>query len=352
MLRAAYCRYDLKFKSPAVTSRNVMTEKETYFLKVWDEGQPDKYGIGECSIFRGLSAEDNDEYESKLRDLCRSINDGSLVDISGLSSLKFGYETALLDLKNGCHHTPFPSKWSRGDSSIAINGLVWMGTIDEMAQRVKEKIDKGFRCLKLKIGACDFEQEVELISRIRRNYDSGKLEIRLDANGAFSADDAMSKLERISKYDIHSIEQPIAAGQWVEMAEICRKSPIAIALDEELIGVSSIDGMRNMLQEISPQYIVLKPSLCGGISGAKYWIDCANMLGIRWWVTSALESNIGLNSIAQWVSTLNVKMPQGLGTGNLYSNNIESPIEQIGEVLMYNPGKKWVIPDLKWIIPE
>lgn len=352
MLKTAYCKYDLRFIEPAKTSRCVMTEKETYFIKVWDADEPHKYGIGECPIFRGLSAEDSPNYESKIRELCRNINNEAHTDITQYSSLKFGLETALLDYENGCCRKPFPSSWSKGDSAIPINGLVWMGTIDEMSKRVDEKIAQGFRCVKLKVGACDFEEELKLLGRIRLLYSPEKLEIRLDANGAFTPDEALVKLKRLSQLDIHSIEQPIKAGQWDKMAYLCENSPIDIALDEELIGIYDIVQMRKMLYYISPKYIILKPALCGGISGAVQWINCANAYEVGWWVTSALESNIGLNAIAQWVSTLETIIPQGLGTGALYSNNIASPIEQIGDVLTYNEHKHWNIPDFKWIIPE
>lgn len=348
MLQTTYCRYDLLFKQVAITSRERMTHKETYFIKVWDSAAPNCFGVGECAIFRGLSADDVSDYEQRLHNLCLNINKGLTSDISQFSSLKFGLETAIADLENGGRRIIFPSKWSQGEGAISINGLVWMGTIAEMQQRVEEKLHQGFRCIKFKIGGQDFDREVEMLSGVRDRFSPEELEIRLDANGAFSPENALKRLEILAKYDIHSLEQPIRAHQWNEMAEICRFSAIPIALDEELIGCTPCEQKLALLQKIKPQYIILKPSLCGGISGAKEWIDMAKELGIGWWVTSALESNVGLNALAQWVSILDTSMPQGLGTGNLYSNNIPSPIHQVESVLRYDTDSSWDLSLLRW----
>lgn len=352
MLRAAYSRYDLLFKEAAVTSRAVMHEKETYFIKIWHDASPDIYGIGECGLFRGLSYDDRFDYVDVLGALCRNINDyvNEIPDaLRQYPSIVFGLETALRDLENGGVRKVFENDWSEGESSITINGLIWMGDRQQMLKRIATKLDAGFRCLKFKIGGIDFEDEVELIKSIRKRFSSSELEIRLDANGGFSPDETLGKLRILSEFQIHSIEQPIKAGQWNEMAAICHESPIAIALDEELIGLNDISVMSEMLQTVKPSYIILKPSLCGGFSGSERWIESAMQNGIGWWATSALESNIGLNAIAQWVSTKKTCMPQGLGTGALYTNNIHSPIRQTGECLNYDVNGSWDIPELRWI---
>ncbi len=350
-MKAAYCRYILKFCQPATTSREVMLEKETYFIKLWDEKVPSCYGIGECALFRGLSADDFPDYEDKLFSLCHRINTSQDFDLPEYSSIRFGYETAFKDYQNGGNRIIFPSAWTAGMDEISINGLVWMGDFDEMYNRINEKLKSGFRCVKLKVGGIDFAREVQLIEYIRGCFSVEQLELRLDANGAFSTENVMERLSLLSKYSIHSIEQPIKAEQWDNMRIVCKDSPIPIALDEELIGVSTTERKIRLLEYIKPQYIILKPALCGGISEAKEWIDLAESLGIGWWVTSALESNIGLNAIAQWVATLGVEMPQGLGTGQLYLNNIQSPLNQQRDVLQYNLEKTWGIPKLNWVEP-
>lgn len=350
-MKAAYCKYDLIFHHPAITSRAVMNCKETYFIKVWDENCPDVYGIGECALFRGLSAEDTPEYEQQLRDICLNIDRIAEIDLSGYSSIQFGVETAILDYKNGGKFLLYPNVWSEGRSEIKINGLVWMGSFEEMYNRIKEKLDAGFKCIKLKVGGIDFNQEIELIKFIRTHFDADTLELRLDANGAFSIDNALPRLNELSKFQIHSIEQPIKPKQMEMMAMLCRKSPIPIALDEELIGINNFDDKQSLLTHIKPQYIILKPALCGGLSGAEEWINIAESQNIGWWATSALESNIGLNAIAQWLSTHQIRMPQGLGTGQLYINNIPSPLVQVRDVLKCDNASKWEIPQLNWIMP-
>lgn len=347
-MRATYAPYTLRFINPGGTSRGILTEKQTYFLKLWDESDHNYYGIGECALFRGLSSEDNPQYEDKLQELCRNIENNEATDLANHSSIKFGLEGAILDFSNGCNRICLPSKFTEGEQSIPINGLVWMGTKDEMLARIDEKISAGFHTLKLKVGAIDFNSELAMIDHIRCNYSPEQLEIRLDANGGFTPINAMRRLEKLAHFDIHSIEQPIKAGQWNEMAYLCANSPIHIALDEELIGITDTLEMNELLRTISPKYIILKPSLMGGISGAEDWIKLAAQYDIGGWVTSALESNIGLNAIAQWVATLDVKIPQGLGTGNLYHNNISSPLEQKNDYLCYNPTAKWIIPDFDW----
>lgn len=316
MLRAKYLKYNLRFKHPATTSRSTMVDKETYFVCLTDSDLPDKEGIGEVAIFRGLSQEDTPEFEQMLDCICKNINYIDLADLPA-SSLRFGFETAL----NSLYHT---------DSEIAqpidipINGLVWMADKYTMAREMMQKAASGFKCIKLKIGGINFTEELELIKELRKQFSPEQIEIRLDANGSFTPDNALARIDALTLYHIHSIEQPIKPRQWNIMAEICRKSPIPIALDEELIGLNSDSAKLTMLNQIKPQYIILKPSLCGGFEQADKWIMAAEDQAIGWWATSALESNIGLEAIARWIAPKNNPLPQGLGTGALYSNNIPS----------------------------
>lgn len=347
-MKAAYAPYKLNFITPGATSRGVLNEKETYFIKIWDEENPSSYGIGESALFRGLSKEDNPEYESKLQELCRNIENNEPTDLSDHSSIKFGLEGAIFDFTNGCKRICFPSEFTDGKKDIRINGLIWMGSKEEMLSRIDEKIKAGFKTLKLKIGSISFTSELEIIDSIRMAYPPDVLSIRLDANGAFGKDNAMQRLEKLSHFDIHSIEQPIKPGQWNEMSYLCANSPVPIALDEELIGITDEQIMSELISTISPQYIILKPSLMGGISGAEQWLSLAAKNDCGCWITSALESNIGLNVLAQWTATLDPLIPQGLGTGKLYSDNIPSPLEQIDDFLHYNPSKMWEIPELDW----
>lgn len=348
-MKAAFARYTLDFIKPGGTSRGVLYKKDTYFIKLWDESAPEHYGIGECALFKGLSAEDNDTYEDKLHELCRNVSDGKDTDLSSHSSILFGFESAILDYSNGCRRVCFDGDFANGKSCIPINGLVWMGSKDEMISRINEKISAGFRTIKLKIGAIDFNQEIEMIKHIRNRYSANELTIRVDANGGFNLDNVMPNLDKLLKYGIHSIEQPIMAGQWEDMARVCENSPIPVALDEELIGITNPMFMMELLKTISPHYIVLKPSLMGGFSGSTDWLKLASQFNIGGWITSALESNIGLNALAQWVDTLQVRIPQGLGTGNLYKNNIPSPLEQKEDYLCFNPEKEWRMPNFEWM---
>lgn len=351
MLKAEWTRYTLRFRFTAITSRERMSEKLTYFVRVTDTACPDRVGVGECALFRGLSADDTPDYESVLDGVCRNLERFPEAMPEGYSSIRFGLETALADLKTGGDMKPFPGRWADGRSEITINGLVWMGTRDEMHRRIEEKLRAGFRCVKLKIGGIDFDREVELLAGIRDRFSANQLELRLDANGAFTPENVLKRLDTLSKFSIHSIEQPIKPRQWEAMSRICRQSPIDIALDEELIGLTDPDEMARMLDAISPRYIILKPALCGGFSGADRWIELAADRGIGWWATSALESNVGLNAIAQWVSQKNPTMPQGLGTGALYHNNIPSPLRQERDVLLTDVHGEWdlsVLESLSW----
>lgn len=348
-MKAAYAPYRLIFKAPAGTSRGVLRYKDTYFLKVWDESNPDVFGLGECALYKGLSREDTPQYEDKLRELCFNICNDVATDLSDYSSLQFGFETALYDFSNGGRRVIADTDFVKGKSTIPINGLVWMGTFDEMSARIEDKLAAGFSTIKLKIGAIDFESELALVKSLRARFSKESLTIRVDANGGFSPDDALDKLNRLSAYDIHSCEQPIKANQWNEMRKICAKSPIPIALDEELIGVSDTLTMFALLREIAPQYLIIKPSLMGGFDGAINWLKMAKLMNIGAWFTSALESNVGLNAIAQMVSRLNPLIPQGLGTGALFTNNIDSPLYQKNDYLAYNPEGTWTLPEMQWV---
>lgn len=347
-MKASYAHYTLHFRQPAGTSRGVLTDKETYFLKLEDEDMPGVFGLGECAVFRGLSADDVPAYEDKLRELCANISADKETDLHEFPSIRFGLETAINDFANGCRRQPFPSDFTEGMSAIPINGLVWMGTKEEMLRRIDDKIKAGFTTIKLKVGAIDTESELDLVRHIRKVFPPEVLTIRLDANGGFTPDNALRKLSDFARYGIHSIEQPIKQGQWEAMRRICSESPIDIALDEELIGIHTPERMGEMLDAVQPKYIILKPSLIGGFSGSQDWIMQAARRDIGGWVTSALESNVGLNAIAQWTAQLGARMPQGLGTGALFTNNIGSPLEQVGEVLRFNPAKTWQLPELDW----
>lgn len=347
-MKAKYCRYVLKFKQPAGTSRGVLHEKETYFLRLEDESAPGVYGIGECAVFRGLSADDVPEYEDKLKELCANIGRDEATDLQSFPSIMFGLQTAIYDISNGGRMLPFPSAFTEGEAGIPINGLVWMGSKDEMLSRIREKIEAGFTTIKLKVGAIDFDSELEMVKFIRSCYSADTLTIRLDANGGFTPENALQRLSEFAKYGIHSIEQPIKAGQWEEMRRLCDNSPIDIALDEELIGIFTPERMGEMLDAVKPRYIILKPSLVGGFSGSQMWMQQAAVRGIGGWITSALESNVGLNAIAQWTARMGADMPQGLGTGALYVNNIGSPLSVIGDSLRYDPSAAWSFPSLDW----
>ncbi|MBN3035185.1 MAG: o-succinylbenzoate synthase [Bacteroidales bacterium] len=344
MLRASCTRYVLRFRFPAGTSRGVLTEKEAWFIKVWETENPGVTGYGECGVIPGLSPEAGPDYAQVIHEVCHNIESfrDDFPDWLTLSpSIRFGLETALKDLEEGGRKILFPSAFSAGQSGIPINGLVWMGDIDAMFRQVREKIDMGFRCIKMKIGATDTEEELGLMKRIRQEFPAGDIEIRVDANGALSPDRAPVILERLAGLKIHSIEQPLKAGLWEETARLCRNAPIPVALDEELIGVHHHAEKRKLLETIRPYFIILKPSLLGGFATCHEWIDLARTNGTGWWVTSALESNIGLNAIAQWAFTLGNPLPQGLGTGQLYLNNIPSPLEVSKGYLYYRPYISW-----------
>ena len=336
MLKAVYSKYLLDFKEPGGTSRGVLTRKETWFIKISDTDRPGIYGLGECAVFRGLSADDRPGFEDKLRNVCRNIHRQDIdSDLQEWSAIRFGVEMALADLKQGGRGVLFPSVFTEGKGEIQINGLIWMGDKATMQQRIAEKLKAGFHCIKLKIGAIDFEAELALLKAIRATYNSQDIELRVDANGAFTPGDAMHKLEQLACFDLHSIEQPIRQGQWDDMKCLCRNTPVPIALDEELIGIYDLKTKAEMLDHIRPQYIILKPALAGGFRGAEEWITLAQQQNTGWWITSALESNVGLNALAQWTYTQHSAMPQGLGTGQVYTNNTPSPLNLQGSALSF-----------------
>ena len=345
-MKATYKKYLLNFKHPSGTSRGILTEKETWFLLLEENG---KTGIGECGILRSLSVDDRPDYEEKLNWVCENIHLGKdqlLDELIHFPSIQFGVETAFLSLVSKTPFDLFPSEFTEGTKSMQINGLVWMGEEDFMKSQIEEKLAEGFTCIKLKIGAIDFKRELELLRFIRQNFTADQIEIRVDANGAFKPDDALEKMEQLSQFNLHSIEQPIKANQVSRMRLLCDNPPFPIALDEELIGVYGVENKQELLEKIKPQYIILKPSLVGGFSGTIEWISVAEKLNIGWWITSALESNVGLNAITQFTYTLKSSLPQGLGTGSLYTNNFDCPLEINRGQIQYNPSKKWNIENL------
>ena len=339
-MKARHTQINLQFKFPAGTSRGVLLHKPSSFLVLEQDGLT---GIGECSTIPDLSIDPMEFYEQKLNEVCKWINDGNNpenIDLSAFPSIAFGLETALLDLKANGSKKLFPSDFTEGKTGIPINGLVWMGDKEFMQKQITEKIAAGYQCIKLKVGALDFETELEIIAGIRRHFSPEEIEIRLDANGGFTPEDALKKLEKLAVYHIHSIEQPIKQGQLDAMADICKHSPIPIVLDEELIGVKSADK-ELIIEKTKPAYIILKPSLLGGFKQSEEWIRLVEKHQVKWWITSALEANIGLNTIAQWTYTLDSALPQGLGTGQLYHNNIPSPLEIRNAKLFYQTKNDW-----------
>lgn len=342
-MKAFYTKYVLNFKRPGVTSRGVFTRKETWFLYLTDG---EKKGVGECALFRGLSFDDSPDYEDHLSALCDRINQNEEVPVKALQSfpsIQMGYEMALLSLKSDDSSVLFPSAFTRGEDKIRINGLVWMGDHSYMKAQIEEKINQGFDCIKLKISALGLDEELSLLKKIRKSFGQEQMMLRVDANGSFSPSDVMPKLKALGDLGIHSIEQPIAAGQWQAMQDLCANTPIPIALDEELIGVIEKKERVFLLDEIKPQYLILKPSLLGGFQSCEEWIALAKERSIDWWVTSALESNVGLNAIAQWTFSLGVKSHQGLGTGGLFTNNFKSPLEVCNGYLNFNIQQNWEI---------
>jgi o-succinylbenzoate synthase len=349
-LRASIKKKVFEFNFTARTSRGRMRNRTSWFIRLWDESNPAVFGLGECAPLPGLSVDDRPDYEVVINQVAENVgrlnlssatllHDASGLVPDGFSSILFGLETAVLDLKNGGRRMIFDNAFfvSR---PIPINGLVWMGDLDEMLQQASIKIEEGFRCIKIKVGGLNFEKECDILNYIRKKYFREDITLRLDANGAFKTDEALFKLYDLSRYKIHSIEQPIKPRQ-PELEELCRKSPIPVALDEEMIGIQSAEAKKELLSRTKPHYIIVKPSLHGGIRGTQEWISIAESMNIGWWITSALESNIGLNAICQLTANYPVSIPQGLGTGTLYDNNFESPLEVKKGEIFYNPKLAW-----------
>ena len=336
-----YCKHRLEFKVPGGTSRGVLSHKDSWFLVLKDKG---KTGVGECSIIEGLSPETPAQVEAALPQISTEIDLGLDVlyqKYAHMPAIQFALEMAFGGLQSEDPFVFFDTPFVKGQNPLVINGLVWMGASHFMQAQIEEKLALGYDCIKLKIGALDFDLECSLLSEMRKRFDKSSLQIRVDANGAFLPEEALEKLERLAQFDIHSIEQPIAVDQWEAMAHLCAVSPVPIALDEELIGRHSDEDKRALLKAVSPQYLILKPSLVGGWKGADHWVELAEEYGIGWWATSALESNVGLNAIAQWCADKQMTMPQGLGTGQLFTNNFESPLYLTGNLLGYDPNKDW-----------
>ena len=340
-MKAHYKKHILEFKTPSGTSRGILKTKEAWFIVLEDKG---RLGFGECGMLRGLSIDDRPDFEQTLQWVCANIHLGEqqLYDaLTEFPSIQMGLEIAFRSL---AAHDPFqiyPSAFTKGEASIAINGLIWMGDKDFMSRQITSKLNEGFGCIKMKIGAINFDTELALLKSIRQEFSASEIEIRVDANGAFDPKNALEKLKQLSDLDLHSIEQPIAVKKWDQMAYLCEKSPLDIALDEELIGVFSIQDKQRLLNHINPQYIILKPSFIGGFKGSDSWIELSQANNVQWWITSALESNVGLNAISQYTFTKNSTLPQGLGTGSLYTNNIASALQITKGTLCYNPTKKW-----------
>ncbi len=346
MIKKAWCTERvLRFTNAAITSRNTLVDKTSHFICLEDEDG--NVGIGECSPIYGLSLETREELDKKISEVIYLLNhktNPSSLELNQFPSLKFAVETAYLDLQAGGKQILFDTPFTRGEESIKINGLIWMGSLDSMNFQLNSKVRKGFNCIKIKVGSHNFENEIEFLRLLREKH-GWDIELRLDANGAFSASEALKKLEIMSEFKIHSIEQPIQTKKWKELNEICSKSPIPIALDEELIG-SYGEEKNELLESIRPQYIILKPSLLGGLNECSDWVKKAEKLGIGWWATSFLESNLGLNAIAQWTSTFNLTLPQGLGTGQIYENNIEGPLRLDGENLSHQVSFSWDLEEI------
>ena len=340
-MKAHYKKHILKFKTPSGTSRGILKTKEAWFIVLEDKGS---HGFGECGMLRGLSIDDRPDFEQTLQWVCANIHLGEqqLYDaLTEFPSIQMGLEIAFKSLAAYDPFQIYPSAFTKGEASIAINGLIWMGNKAFMSKQIATKLNEGFGCIKMKIGAINFDTELALLKSIRQEFSASEIEIRVDANGAFDPKNALEKLKQLSDLDLHSIEQPIAVKKWDQMAYLCEKSPLDIALDEELIGVFSNQDKQALLQHIKPQYIILKPSFIGGFKGSDSWIELSQANNVQWWITSALESNVGLNAISQYTFTKNSTLPQGLGTGSLYTNNIASALQIKKGTLCYNPTKKW-----------
>ena len=362
-LKAVFTKHTLDFKFEAGTSRGVLTHKDSYFVKIFDSENTAVFGLGECSPLKGLSLDDRPDFDLQLLSICENFNTLDLevypwnlsiildqVLDKKFPSVVFGFETALLDLMNGGKRNVFNNGFAKTERTIDINGLVWMGSKDFMLKQIDEKLAAGYDTIKMKVGAIDFKKELEVLSNIRNRYDESQITLRVDANGAFSVHEVIEKLEQLSKFNLHSIEQPIKQGNEDLMAELCHITPIPIALDEELIGIREYTDKYKLLKKIMPQYIILKPTLLGGFQQCREWIENANRLKIGWWMTSALESNVGLNAITQFTAEFNNPLPQGLGTGQLFHNNIPSPLEISAGKILHNSSQAWDLSVLEFLV--
>ena len=355
MVTLSYQRRTLHFNFPARTSRGALSEHVAYYLAVRDVRNSNLVGWGEAAPLAGLSPDHGPGFEAQVRQLCQTVNEqryAFLADIepstlvaAELPALRFALETAVLDLAQGGRHHLYANDFSQGRAGLPINGLVWMGDAAFMREQIRQKLAAGYSCLKVKIGSLDFDTELALLAEIRAEAGPAQLTLRVDANGAFSPAEALGKLARLARYDVHSIEQPLAAGQWAALAELCRESPVPVALDEELIGLPTPAAQEELLRTVRPAYLVLKPTLLGGHAATRRWIALAEAHGLGWWITSALESNIGLNAVAQLTGEYDVAgFAQGLGTGQLYHNNVAAPLRIEQGQLHYDPAGPWALP--------
>lgn len=353
-IAASFQKHRLDFTFHAGTSRGVLRHKDTWIIKVVDDANPEVIALGEAAPLVKLSIDDIPDFDEKLEEICEKIggrprpsNEDEIYKLldelipTELPSIYFGFEVAFLDLLNGGKRMIYDNTFSRGEIGTPINGLIWMGALEDMLFQITEKVDEGFDCIKVKIGSMDFEKECDLLQYIRSKYYKMDITLRVDANGAFETDEALEKLEQLSKFNIHSIEQPIKEGQTAAMYELCRQSLVPIALDEELIGVHTFESKKQLLETIKPQYIIIKPTLVGGLRSSREWIAIAEELNIGWWMTSALESNVGLNAISQFTAEYETEIPHGLGTGKLYHNNFPSPLTIEKGQIYYRSPSAW-----------
>jgi o-succinylbenzoate synthase len=350
MLRLALEPYVLRFAKPAATSRGALAERRILLLRACDTDDPALSGWGECGPLPGLSRDDRPDFAAEVAEVCDVINAGYLptpADLAHLPSFAFGWEMALRDLAAGGRRLLWDTPFARGECGLRTHGLIWMDTAEGLLRQVEAKIAAGFTAIKLKVGALPLAQELELLGALRSAYDAGRIELRLDANGAFAADGALAVLEQFARFDIAFLEQPLPAGNWKQTANLCRHSPIPLALDEELIAVADAGTRRRLLDTIRPQHLILKPALLGGFRAADAWIADAEARGIQWWANSLLESNIGLNAICQWTSAVGGSRIHGLGTGGLFTNNFASPIRLEGSELHYAKELAWGLPSLR-----
>lgn len=342
MLRLTAIPYKLQFKRPATTSRGVLRARPVVFLRAEQNGV---VGWGECGPIPGLSRDDRPDFDTLVADVCRQINAGadpSALDLSALPSVAFGLETALRDLATGGKQRLYDTPFSRGEATLPTHGLIWMDSPAGVAAQIEQKIARGCKVIKLKVGSLPSDDEIRLLAAFRDQQPAGSIELRLDANGAWhSADQALERLHALAEFQPAFVEQPLPPGRWQEMADLCARSPVPIALDEELIAESTADRRAALLQAIRPQHVILKPSLLGGLATCERWIAEASALGIRWWINSLLESNVGLNAIAQWTSALEDERVHGLGTGQLFSNNVPSPLRLDGCGLLLDEATRW-----------